>query len=216
MIRHQENSNSKGKPLGGACGFIPARENPLAVHRTSNVAFRFADHDWEFHLKRLRALNFRAAIVGAQGSGKSTLLAELLGRLEAASVKAHLLFLPQAPEQHQPMLSKAFELSEQGYILLVDGIERLGFFQRRDLIKRTRNSAGLVITLHHPGKLPTWIKTETTAQLMEAVLIDLKLDHPEILSAGEIAFARHDGNIRNALRDLYDQFAAGEFNEILS
>ena len=218
MIRRQGNTNLKLKRDNRSQGvpFLSARENPLAVNRTSSIAFRFAQHDWKFQLERLRALNFRAAIVGSQGSGKSTLLAELPERLNEASVQNHFVFLPQLRDQHQPMLREAITLSEQGHVLLVDGIERLSFFQRRDLIKRTRNSAGLIVTQHHTGKLPTWIKTETTPELMTAVLVDLKLDQPEILAAGEIAFAKHHGNIRNALRDLYDQCAAGGFNEILT
>jgi len=204
--------------------FLPARENPLAVNLTSNIEFRFSDHDWEFHLERLRKMNFRAAIVGQQGSGKSTLLRELTLQLRQRSIENHFVFLPQAlrqalpqaRQQHQLMLDQAFEHSEKGCVLLVDGIERLNFFQRRDLLKRTRNSAGLVITKHHRCKLPTWVQTQTSPALMTQVLVDLKLDHPAFLSAGEAAFAKHGGNIRNALRDLYDQCAAGGFNEILS
>jgi len=217
MIGHPNSTNSKCTPGNHRLGrsFLPARENPLAVNRTSDIAFRFVQYDWELHLRRLRDLNFRAAIVGPQGSGKSTLLGELTDRLNAGSVPSHFVFLSQIREQHQPMLREAIKLSKQGHVLLVDGIERLSFFQRRNLIKRTRNSAGLIVTQHHTGKLPTWIKTETTPELMTAVLFDLKLEQPEILSAGEIAFAKHNGNIRNALRDLYDQCASGGFNDIL-
>ncbi len=195
--------------------FLPARENPLAVNRTSSIQFRFADHDWEFHLGRLRQLNFRAAIVGQQGSGKSTLLRELNRQLQQHYIPSHFVFLPRQRQHHQPMLELAFEHVEN-CVLLVDGVERLNLFQRRDLFKRTRNSAGLVITKHHRCKLPTWIQTQTSLDLMTEVLVDLQLDQPEFLSAGEIAFAKHNGNIRNALRDLYDQCAAGGFNEILS
>jgi len=60
------------------------------------------------------------------------------------------------------MLREAIKLSRQGRVLLVDGIERLSIFQRRNLIKRTRNSAGSIVTQHHTDKLPTWVKTETT------------------------------------------------------
>lgn len=46
--------------------------------------------------------------------------------------------------------------------------------------------------------------------------ISFYLMQPEIISAAQIAFAKNNGNIRNALRELYDQFAAGGFNKILS
>ena len=50
---------------------------------------------------------------------------------------------------------------------------------------------------------------------MTDVLVDLNLDHPQVILAGQVAFEKHDGNIRNALRELYDQFAAGAFRVAL-
>jgi len=188
---------------------LPARENPLAMSLTTNIAFRFASHDWKYHFQRLSELGFRAAIVGRRGSGKSTLLAELHHEFERRGVGSHFVFLPQDRAQHQSMLNTAFDCSEAGCVLLVDGIERLGWFQMRQLFKRTQNSAGLVVTKHHRCKLPTWIKTKTSPKLMTDLLIDLDLGDSQITRAGTVAFEKHDGNIRNALRDLYDQFAAG-------
>ena len=194
---------------------LPARDNPLAMSLTTNVAFRFASHDWEFHFQRLSELGFRASIVGRRGSGKSTLLAELHHELERRGVDSHFVFLPQDRGLHAAMLNAAFERSRAGAVLLVDGIERLGLFQRRKLLNRARKSAGLVITKHHRCKLPTWIQTQTSPELMTDVLVDLNLDHPQVILAGQVAFEKHDGNIRNALRELYDQFAAGAFRVAL-
>ena len=219
MTQAQSVSHSvsqKFRKFNKAGKLLPARENPLAVVRTSSVAFRFADHDWEYHFQRLRDLGFRAAIVGKQGSGKSTLLAEMRDQLEQRGVDSHYVFLPQDRGVHEVMLSVAFECSRAGCVLLVDGIERLGFFNRRDLLKRTRDMAGLVVTKHHRCKLPTWIKTETNPELLTDVLVDLDLGHPQIILAGQVAFEKHDGNIRDALRDLYDQFAAGLFSGSLA
>ena len=114
------------------------------------------------------------------------------------------------------MLEVAYQRSAEGCVLLLDGIERLNWLQRRQLYKRTRNAAGLVITRHQQGKLPVWIGTQTSPELIQQILDELELSQPEIISAAQIAFAKNNGNIRNALRELYDQFAAGGFNKILS
>ena len=114
------------------------------------------------------------------------------------------------------MLEVAYQRSAEGCVLLLDGIERLNWLQRRQLYKRNRNAAGLVITRHQQGKLPVWIGTQTSPELMQQILDELELSQPEIISAAQIAFAKNNGNIRNALRELYDQFAAGGFNKILS
>ena len=163
----------------------------------------------------MRCLNFQAEIVGLQGSGKSTLLAQLHEHLQKRSFKSHFVSLPQDRESYRSLLRQAFQQSTAGCVILFDGIERLGFFQRRALIRRTRAS-GLVVTKHYRGKLPPLIQLRTSQQLMTQLLNDLDLDQPEIIQAGKLAFEKHQGNIRDALRDLYDQCADGKFNKFLA
>ena len=198
--------------------FLAARDNPLCMALVTRVKFRFATEDWPWHLNRLRLLNYRAAIVGPQGSGKTTLLYELLDQLRGSGVACHHVFLPQDQDAYPRLLNEAFEKTDS--ILLVDGLERLSLRQRWNLLRRTKRGPGLVVNLHQPcrfpDRLPTWMRTSTSPQLIAEILKDLNLDLPEIQSAGVIAWEQSNGNIRDALRDLYDQFASGRFNEILS
>lgn len=200
--------------------FLAARDNPLCVAHVTRVKFRFAKDGWPGHLARLRELGFRASIVGPQGSGKTTLLSELAEQLRDANIRSHHLFLPQDREDHPKLVQRAIGHSSEGGILLVDGIERLSLPARWSLLKRTRSSAGLVVNLHRPcrfpERLPIWISTSTSLDLMAQILKELGLDIPEIQLAAADAFTRRNGNIRDALRDLYDQFASGRFNTILS
>jgi hypothetical protein len=68
---------------------------------------------------------------------------------------------------------------------------------------RTRRAGGLVITSHRPGLLATLFECETTPELLAGIVRELAGDG---VDAGEL-HARHAGNVRNALRELYDRWA---------
>lgn len=203
-------------PPTGNANFLSARENPLSLNRLKRIRYRFAKHDWSWHLDRLRALGHRAAIVGNQGSGKTTLLGELGQQLGCADVTNQLFVLPPDSTRHRVLVQNAITCSENGSIVLVDGYERLNFIQRWQLLKQTRRGPGLIVAVHHACQLQTWIHCQTDCELMRSVVGDLGLNDPAIQAAARLTFENSGGNIRDALRDLYDQFAAGRFNHILS
>ncbi|MEL7496952.1 MAG: hypothetical protein AAFN77_05040 [Planctomycetota bacterium] len=180
-----------------------ADKNPLRMERIEQVPFRFDRGNWDSNLEFLRQLNFRAAIVGRKGSGKTTLLAELSRRLP----NSHYLNLPHQRHQHAALLAAADAAVQTGQILLVDGIERIRWWQRERLYFSTAGRSGLVVVVHRRCRLPTWIECRTDEELMHAVVLDLGLDEPAIQAAAMVAFRRSRGNIRDALRLMYDQFA---------
>ena len=93
-------------------------------------------------------------------------------------------------------------------VLLFDGAEqlsRLAWWRFRRLARRAR---GLVITSHRPGLLPTLVACETDADLLRDIVSDLAPTGPPMPGpAPEELFARHNGNVREALRELYDRCA---------
>ena len=183
---------------------ISARENPLRMECLEAIAFRFQAGNWEQHLDRLHDLDFRAAIVGQHGRGKSTLLRELSCRLP----NSHLLDLPHETSQHDAMIDSALQAAGEGGVVLVDGIERVSWLQRTRLYRRT--SAGLVVTVHRRCRLPTWIHLKSSPELIRELVEELGLGADEILTASEHALAHHTGNVRDALRSMYDQIAIGK------
>jgi len=209
-----------GSSTGCGAQFLAARENPLCMDLVTRIKYRFAAQDWPWHLERLRKLNYRAAVVGPQGSGKTTLLYELLEHFRGSGIACHHVFLPRDRASYPGLLEQAFQKSRADSILLVDGMERLNLSERWNLLRMTKRGPGLVVNRHRacrfPQKLPTWLKTQTCPELMSQILKDLNLDAPVIQSTGAAAFAKSNGNIREALRDLYDQFSSGRFNEILA
>ena len=182
---------------------LPAHQNPLRMDLLASVPFRFSHGDWTVNLSWLKRLNYRASIVGPQGSGKTTLLAELAERLD----NSLYLNLPHEKQPHAAMLADARAGTQAGKIILVDGIERLSWIQRQGLYFGTAGKAGLVVVVHRKCRLPTWITCRTDEQLLAHVVGQLGLDTPTVQAAALEAFHRSRGNIRDALRLVYDQFA---------
>jgi hypothetical protein len=193
-----------------------ARDNPFAVQRVLAVRYRLGGLTWEALLERLAALGLRAAIVGPEGSGKTTLLEDLGARLVAgfcgvsgngfqlrcATLSRGARRLP--PAEERDLLAG---LSRRD-ILLVDGADELGRLAWRRLCRGSRAAGGLLVTSHRPGLLPTLFECATTPALLEGIVRDLLGPEASLapVSAAQL-FARHRGNLRDALRALYDLYA---------
>jgi hypothetical protein len=106
---------------------------------------------------------------------------------------------------------------DQGTLVLVDGIERLNWWQRQWLVRRTaspRKVAGLVVIVHHRHHclpLPTWVQAVPSAELLARLIDELLRDETEpqrrrFQAQGRSLFASSDQNLRTVLRQLYDQW----------
>ncbi len=193
---------------------LAAKQNPFSVQRTTSVPYRFAVGDWSFHLKKLYEFDCRAAIVGPRGTGKSTLLRDLEVRLIDSGQECVRLALPQDTKNHQAVVVRAASMTRlKTSILLVDGIERLSPWLRLRLLRCER----VVATFHRSlalsfFRMPVWMTTETDQRLLEHLLdqLDVGAD-TEIQSEARRLFTIHGGNLREVLRDLYDQAAIGRY-----
>lgn len=179
-----------------------ARDNPFASDRVLKVRYRLPEGwTWESLLDRLAALGWRAAIVGPHGRGKTTLLEDLAPRLEARGFRTRMLTLwddhPRLSSEDQARLR---DLGPRDFVLL-DGAEQLGRLSWHFLKRRCRRAGGLLITSHRPGLLPTLLECDTSPELLAGIVRELGVE----VSDAETLFARHGGNLRNALRELYDR-----------
>ena len=119
-------------------------------------------------LDRLDALGRRAAIVGPQGSGKTTLLEDLAPRLRARGFEARELRLDTEMPRFEPgFLDRFFASLGPRDVILFDGAEQLGWLAWSRFERRSRAAAGLVVTGHRPGLLPTLIDASTTPELLD-------------------------------------------------
>ncbi len=187
---------------------LRARDNPFAVERVLRLRYRFRNDDWSALLHRLQSLSYRAAIVGRKGSGKTTLLEDLAARLESRGLRIHRLFLNEQSRAYPATFIRSVRdsLGERD-VILFDGCEQLSLSAWWRFRWETRRAGGMVITKHRAGRLPTLIECQTTRKLFQELVGSLH--DPTTVAPGTLdrLFEKHHGNLRDAIRDLYDLFA---------
>ena len=157
--------------------YFHAAANPFRASRILEFRYRFLESGWEELLRRLEAQGMRGAIVGPEGSGKTTLLEDLDERLRRSGRR----------------------------VLLVDGADELSRREWREFLRRADEAGGCVVTAHREGFLPTLIRTRTTPAILEdAVRAASGRSCGSFGVSADELWARHAGNVRTALRELYD------------
>ena len=219
---------STGRPAGAS---LP-RENPFRTERLDRLAYRSPATgeplDPELLLDRFEELGLRGALVGPEGSGKTTLLDALargltrrgfdVRRLRAgpgAGVGgAGLVDRLTRPGRRSPALPGAGALSSTGpsTVLIVDGLDRLAGPDRRRIGRASRQAAGLLAAVHRRPRggaraLPALVECTTSPVLLAALVLRLTAGtavRPEDLPPADALHARHRGDLRSALLELYD------------
>lgn len=185
---------------------IPARANPFSTDRVLRERYRFSEADWDILLRRLRLCGGRGALVGSKGFGKTTLLEDLGRRLKSSDWNVALLrlsaenrSLPASADRH------FFRTLDPRSALLIDGAEQLSWWRWQAVRWRSRHAGLMVITTHRPGRLPTLHRCETTPALLNDLVQALGVTLPPY--EVEALHRHHGGNVREALRELYDVWA---------
>jgi hypothetical protein len=95
------------------------------------------------------------------------------------------------------------------HVVLLDGAEQMSWWAWASFRWRVRRAGGLIITAHRTGLLPTVITCRTNAELLSQIVGRL-LGEEQTIPREEIEqlLQRYHGNIREALRELYDTFSA--------
>ena len=187
----------------------PARRNPFRVSRVLQLRYRLGGNERQELLERLARLHHRAALVGPQGSGKTTLLEDLERHFEGRGwpiVRVRLRL-----ERREPTAAEWARLESLGSrdLVTVDGVEQLSWWRWRRIEKLSRGAAGLLITSHRPGRLPTLRRHRTSVRLLRELVTRL-VGAEEVEALGpelDRLFAIHRGNLRSCLRSLYDRCA---------
>lgn len=188
---------------------LPARENPFRVSRLQELPFHLYEMDWPDLMGRLETLNYRAAIVGPHGSGKTTLMERIGQRLQEKGFSVVPLFMNNDDGSRLPAKWRDAIMScSSEEIILADGYDHLSLVGRSFVRRHSRKACGLIVTSHKRSVLMTLIRTRTTWQLLENLVEHLLKDSGwEFPSRSCIQdlFRRHRGNLREALRELYDR-----------
>lgn len=191
---------------GQSLGVMRAADNPFSVDRVLRVRYRPREWTWAELLDRLAALRYRAAVVGPEGSGKTTLVEDLGDRLAERGLRPRYATLTRQQRRLCPDLLHWLDHAGPSDLLCLDGCEQLGPVAWWRLRRRCRRLGGLIITLHRPGRLPTLVTCDTDGPLLLELVRELSPDDPCDLAGAEALLRNHDGNIRLALRSLYDQW----------
>ena len=184
------------------------RDNPFAAHRLESLAFRLPGGlTWDGLFARCAAMNWRGAIVGPHGSGKTTLLEQLAPRLIERGFKPHLCRIQAASTlaEKTAVFARVRAMQAPDFLLL-DGAEQLTTREWLSLYSSASPLAGCLITVHRTSRLPTLLETPTSPALLAELAAELT---GEQINSTEAAarFKRHGGNLRECLRELYDQRA---------
>ncbi len=192
-------------------GTVPAHLNPFRSERVEALSYRGPDVSPSGIIENCRRQHHgRGALTGPKGSGKTTLLLEIARHL-CAQGKAPLLIRLNETDRRVDWRTLRLNMRlTHPPPLLLDGAEQLSLFAWWRLRRLARRTTLLVITSHHPGKLPTLHDHRTTPELLATLVREL-LDGPEadIPSTQDLTplFERHGGDIRQCLRELYDDVA---------
>jgi hypothetical protein len=190
------------------------RENPFRVERVRTVRFRPQGVDWDDIHTRLEVLGYRAAIAGPDGSGKTTLLEDLIPHLEEKGfqVRTAGLTLPNRTLPKPRMEALLADLSPDDLIAF-DGADLLHRWDWWVLRWRSRKAGGLLVTTHQRRLLPVLIRCRTSFPLFRSIVEEIlsaraeDQDPPPPVDLREV-YERHGGNVRDALRELYDLYAS--------
>lgn len=188
-----------------------ACDNPFRTERVLDVRYRLSGATWAELLGRCDRLRNRGAIIGPHGSGKTTLLESLEPRLRERGFRTHFIRLDA---EHRALdarfASVLFADLTADDIVLFDGAEQMNPLAWRRFRWRVRHAAGLIVTTHQSGRLPTIWECRTSPQLLAGIAAELlQGSSASICRQAEILFTKCHGNLRDALREWYDLAAEG-------
>jgi hypothetical protein len=174
-------------------------ENPFRTSRTDAIEYRFVDGGFADLRARLEASGGRGLIVGPEGSGKTTLLRRLAEDFEARGLRVRSILLREGERR---MLWSLLDGVGAGDAVLLDGTEQLPFTARLRFLWRVRRASIVVATAHRELLgFRTLQRNRTTPALLEGLVRTLD---PAAGEDPELLWRRHGGNVREALRALYD------------
>ena len=192
---------------------VRAGDNPFVTQRTDAIRFNFCNAPFESiecFADHVESKNFRGAIRGQRGRGKTTLLCDLYHHLRKQDHDCELAFISREAELQKTDLATLNQRGASGAILLVDGIERLSLMARNRLLLRSRGFRGLIATTHRIGPLRTLAYCRTSPESLQSILDSLEVRDPQIRARANRLLPRFRGNIRQVLRQLYDEVAEGK------
>ena len=189
----------------------PGPDNPFAASRIRPGAMPFlppAGQDIASLVGRSRENGWWGEVLGGHGTGKSSLLYALMPAIHEAGRQTRLVELHDAQRRLPGGLRGLADLQPPA-VLLVDGYEQLARWNRLRLKQYCRRrDIGLLATAHQTAGLPTLFQTAVDVDRAWQIVAQLQQSYRPLVTRQDLAdcLRRHDGNLREALFDLYDLY----------
>lgn len=199
-------------------GSVRARDNLFAAEKIERVRYKPQGATLDALLATLAQMDYCGAIVGPEGSGKTTLLEDIAAALEDRGRPVRMVFVNDTSPMTWKSSRELLTQIDARQVVLLDGADTISRMTwpalKRGIV---RKAAGLIITAHKPGLMPTLIECQTTPVLFRQIVAEVvgseKVVRPALLDE---VYQRHNGNIREALRELYDLSADPATRQILT
>ena len=188
---------------------MKSHSNPFASRCMESIPYQFTDISLHTVMEQLASQNFRGSITGPKGSGKTTLLETIGRQLGQTGFSCDYLYFKKdsklrCRQQLKPVTGE--DISKTAY--LIDGTEQLSRFEWSRLYSKIKLSGAVVLTAHVKSPLPPLIHTQTSPSLLYDLVLKLN-GKTDMISEQAVfdLYHRHKGDIRQALRELYDVWA---------
>lgn len=153
----------------------------------------------------LERRGYRGALVGPHGTGKTTLLREVGDRLIEAGLAPMPLFMNSDDRGTLPRHWKsAIRMAGHGDALLLDGYDLLPRWARLWVMHASRGASAVVVTSHRRCVWKTVAKTSSSPAVLERLVAQLTGEDAADSVGLDALWHKHHGNLRDALRELYD------------
>lgn len=181
-------------------------DNPFRVQRLDALGFVEACVTVDGVMRKLAERRYRGAIVGPHGTGKTTLLREIGDRLIGMGLSPMPLFMNSEDRGTLPRSWRsAFRTAGHGDALLLDGYDLLPFWARAKLLYATGGASAVIVTTHRRCALRTIARTHSSPALLQQLVTQLTDAEAADRIDCESLWHQHGGNLRDALRTLYDR-----------
>lgn len=184
-------------------------DNPFRAECLQDISYIFQDGGMAAFFRRLHSVGERAAIVGARGTGKTTLLNSIDAAF-AENGRATCRIFVNEGNRHEVVgdIKSLLEKVRTDEVVLLDGAEQLSWWQWKRFLFYSRHAAGLLITCHHAGRLPCILQTTGSPELLDELVNMLTGREVRVTDVfSTVLYQKHEGNIREALRELYDIYS---------